>query len=421
MTVAAGSARRSPSPRSGGQGSMSTSHWVVIGGGIAGTSCAYFLAADGHQVTLLERAGLCSGTTSACQNNVGVPLGAGDATAYYQAAYAVYEELRAAGFDLGFVRHGHLYVARDEMVAEALLGSLEQAQRSGMRAYSIPPQEYRAVEPRLAHDIEAAVFLPGGAQVSPMQVVFDLARAASRLGARIVTGAEVHGISVVSGRARSVETTRGRFEADGIVIAAGAWSRRVGELAGLSIPVFPRRGQVLVTESAPGWLSRGIIDYGFDVALMEGNAGTSQGSVIGTVVQPLPSGNILIGGSVEDAGYDRGLDRPILAEMARLALACVPDIGSLRVIRAYAGLRPSTPDGWPIVGPCSGVAGLMLATGHGGAGIDGGPLAGRLVADLVAGRPPVIDPGPVSPDRFGPSLHAGHASAAGSTRAGEAR
>jgi sarcosine oxidase subunit beta len=388
---------------------MPTSDWIVIGGGIAGASCAYFLASDGHRVTLLERAGICSGTTSAGQNNIGVPLGAGEATAYFQAALGVYGALRADGFDLGYVRHGHLYVARNPEVADALRGALEQARLAGVTAHAIPHQEYRAVEPRLAQDTEAAVLMPDGAQVSPMQTVFELARAASALGARIETGAEVVGISIVGGRFRSVETTKGRFEADGVVIAAGVWSRRIGELAGLDVPVFPRKGQVLVTGPAAGWLSHGIIDYGFDVALMEGSASSSQGTTIGTVIQPLPSGNLLIGGSFEDAGFDRAVDRRVQSEIVRLALACVPDIGSLKIIRTYAGLRPSTPDGWPIVGACSEVGGLMLATGHGSGGIDGGPIAGHLVADLVAGRPPIIDARTVGPDRFGTLLYAGPA------------
>ena len=383
---------------------MTTSDWIVIGAGIAGASCAYFLAADGHQVTLLERGGIASGTSSAGQNNIGVPLGAGAATPYFQAALGVYASLRGQGFDLGFKRHGHLYVARDGDAADALRRALEQPRLAGVAAHLVLPSEFRDVEPRLSRDIEVAVLMPDGAQVSPMQTVFELVSAASRLGARIVTGAEVRGITMVDGRPRSVETASGSIRADGIVIAAGVWSQPIGQLIGLHIPVFPRRGQVLVTEPAVGWLRHCLTDYAFDEALMAGTD-RARGAVLGSVIQPLPRGNLLIGGSLEDAGFDRSVDRRIQSEIARLAVAFVPDIAALRIIRTYAGLRPATADGWPIVGACPELPGVMLATGHGGGGIDGGPVAGRLVADLIAGRSPVMDPRLVSPERFGADLY----------------
>jgi len=390
--------------------------WIVIGGGIVGASCAYFLAADGHEVTLVERAGLAGGTSSACQNNMGAPIGGGEATRYFQTAVGVYDELRAKGFDLDYVRHGHLYVARTESVAEALLHSAEEAQRAGLRVEIITPEEYHRVEPRLAPGIKAAALLPDGAQVSPMAVVFELARAAVDLGARILTRTEVTGITAAGDRIRGVETSGGPIECDGVVIAAGPWSAQVATLAGLAIPVAPRRGTILVTEPAPGWLSHGVIDYGFDSALLEAAAPGEHEAVLGTVVQPLPSGNLLIGGSVEIAGFDRKVDRRIAGEIARLAAECLPDIRSLKIIRTYAGLRPYTPDGLPLVGPVPELDGLMLATGHGGAGIDAGPLAGRLTADLVAARAPIVDPSILRPDRFG-TLVPGGASDAG-TRPG---
>ena len=377
------------------------SRWIVVGGGIVGAACAYFLAAERHEVTLLERAGLTSGTSSSGQSNIGVPPGAGDAFPYFQAAAETYQILRDQGFDLGFQRHGHLYVARDSTAAGQLLRDVEQVREAGLATHILTTSEIRSAQPRLSAEVEVAVLLPSGAQVSPMQTVFELSRAARTMGARIVTGTEVRGISVIRGQFDSVETTAGRIHADGIVIAAGAWSQHVAGLAGLNVPVRPRKGHVLVTEPAAGWMSHTIIDYGFDAALLEGSASTPEDAIVGSVIQPLPTGNLLIGGSAEGKGFDRVVDRHTLMRIGMQSLELMPAIGSLRVIRTYAGLRPWTPDGWPIIGACPEIDGVVFATGHNSAGINAGPVTGRIVADVVAGRRPIFDTRPLSPDRFG--------------------
>jgi len=382
-----------------------SSRWIVAGGGMAGASCAYHLAADGHEVTLIERGGLVSGTSGAGQNNIGIPLGAGEAMPYFLTAFEAYRELLGAGFDFGFRRQGHLYVALDPEVADHAHRAAEQLRDAGVSVSLPGRRELEVAEPRLARTIETAVLLPDGAQVSPAQTVHELAQAAASLGARIVTGTEVTGITVENGRFRAVETSAGRLDADGIVLAAGVWSRGLGALAGVNLPVFPRRGHLLVSEPVPGWTSHSVLDFGFDLALMAGTSEASEGPAIGAVIQPVPAGNLLIGGSYEDAGYDRTVDRETLTRIAREAVRVMPDIASLSIVRTWAGLRPATADGWPLVGTCSRIEGLMLATGHGGGGIDGGPIAGRLIADLVAGRRIPVELAALDPNRLGEALY----------------
>jgi glycine/D-amino acid oxidase-like deaminating enzyme len=381
------------------------SDWIVVGGGIVGAACAYYLASDGHRVTLLERGDLASGTSGAGQNNIGVPLAADERTAYFQTAFAAYMELRDLGFEFDFQAHGHLYVALNPEVAKIATSAAEQLRVAGVSVRLLGRRDLAAAEPRLARTVEAAVLLPDGAQVSPLQTVHELATAATRLGARIVTGTEVTGVSLSHGQFTSVSTTRGRFDADGLVIAAGVWSRQLGTLAGLDVPVFPRKGHVLVTEPAPRWMSHGVMDFGFDLALMMGASKSSDAATVGAVIQPLPSGNIAVGGSYEDAGFDRAVEDMVVERITDEAARVMPDIRSLKILRRHAGLRPVSSDGWPLVGACSQIQGLMLATGHGSGGIDGGPIAGRLIADLVAGRRigPELDA--LDPGRLGAALY----------------
>jgi glycine/D-amino acid oxidase-like deaminating enzyme len=375
-------------------------HWIVIGAGIVGAACAYFLALDGHRVTVIDRSGVARGTTGAGQNNIGVPPGAGAAMGLFKGAADTYSLLRARGFGLGYVRHGHLYVARTAAIAQELVVAADRIRECGVAAEVMSSREARAIEPQLSERIELAVLLPDGAQVSPMQTTFELLSAARGMGAQVVTDATVGAILLDGGRFKGVQTSRGSYWGDGAVLAAGAWSQEVGALAGVTIPVRPRRGHILVTRSAPGWLSHCLIDYGFDAALLAGSTASQPTVTVGTAIQPLPSGNLLIGGSAEDAGFDRTVDRGILARIGGLARELLPEIGKLEIIRTYAGLRPWAPDGNPTIGPCPEVDGILLATGHGSAGINLGPFTGRLIADMVAGRPMLTEMSSFNPARL---------------------
>ncbi len=290
------------------------------------------------------------------------------------------------------------------------------------------PTDLRRLEPVLTHAIPAAAFQPDNAQVDPRRTIRALAAHARRLGARIALAQPVTGLTVQHGRVTGVRTPTGPVAVGAVVIAAGAWSREVGHLCGLRIPVWPRKGHILVTAPRRRWLRHFLVEYGYEATLGLGfhatQAGTPPGGDIptregrtldgppvgepevGTVVQPLPAGPLLVGNSREYAGHD---DRPSgerLAQIVARALRFLPGLDAVPAIRSFAGLRPWSPDGFPLVGACDGIAGVYLATGHGGGGITGGPLAGRLIADLLTGRAPVIDPRPLRPDRFGPSLYA---------------
>ena len=190
------------------------------------------------------------------------------------------------------------------------------------------------------------------------------------------------------------------------MIAAGAWSRAVGALVGLSLPVWPLKGHVLVTEPLRGLLRHYLTEAEYEVAAASFAATemTPQGPKPGgaratAVLQPLPSGQILIGSSREFAD-DREVDRTRLAQIARRAAKMVPVLARRRIIRTYAGLRPWTPDGRPLIGATREVEGLMIATGHAGEGNTRALITARLIGDLMAGATPPIDPGPLSPDRF---------------------
>jgi glycine/D-amino acid oxidase-like deaminating enzyme len=241
-----------------------------------------------------------------------------------------------------------------------------------------------------------------------MKVVTELARRAVDAGSTVAVDSPVIAVEQHGDRVAAVVPPHGRVATEWLVIAAGAWSREVGALLGLHVPVWPLKGHVLVTEPAPGFILHYVSENAYE-ATMEamrslpiGVDGPALGgpAAMATVIQPLPSGSFLIGSSREFAGFDRDVNRLRLRELAARAMRVVPRLGVLRLLRTYAGLRPWSPDGRPLVGRSAALGGLAFATGHAGDGNTGALLTGKLVAADLVGSTPPVDLRPYSPDRF---------------------
>jgi sarcosine oxidase subunit beta len=249
--------------------------------------------------------------------------------------------------------------------------------------------EARKRQPALSPNLIAATYSPADAEVSPLKLTFGFARAAKRLGAVIHTGTKVTGIDSQSGRVSGVVTENGAFRADIVINAAGVYAPFIGRMAGLNIPIKPRRGQIVITEAMPPyifgelWSARYITaKHTPDLIRLEDPQAAELG--VGLALGQAQKGNLLIGGTRELAGYDLAVTPEAVAAILRHAVNIVPGLKNIHVIRVFSGLRPYTPDGMPILGPTA-LAGFLMAAGHEGDGIALAPLTGKLLADYVAG------------------------------------
>lgn len=225
--------------------------------------------------------------------------------------------------------------------------------------------------------------------------------AAARLvrasGARLVTGAAVTGVLRGGGGAvRGVRTGLGEIHAPYVVNAAGTWGGELAALAGVHLPVLPRRGFVLVTEPLPRLVRHKVYaaDYVADVASDSAALQTSP------VVEGTAAGPVLIGATRERVGFDRSLSLPALRALAAGATRLFPFLERVRAMRTYLGFRPYLPDHLPAIGPDPRVPGLFHACGHEGAGIGLSTGTGQLIAQMLAGEAPALEPAPFRPDRF---------------------
>jgi glycine/D-amino acid oxidase-like deaminating enzyme len=379
---------------------------VVIGGGIVGAACAYYLCQAGLNVHLVERAFPASGTSRACDGLILLwDKSPGAELSLARASALLWAEL-ADRLDLGFeyTRSGSVLLADDEISMAAGQARATAMSAAGFRAEVLDGASLHCLEPNLSLDLAGGVLFADDAQVNPQRATWALLSAALRRGLTLHPHAEVIGIRRApgsEGRIQGVITRAGEIAAEAIVCAAGVWSNQVAGLLGVALPIRPRQGQILVTSRMPGLIHHPLLEGGY-VSTVQSAAADLQVALVAELTE---SGTLLLGSSRQFVGFDRRVLPAVVQAIAARAVRFLPVLArkEVKIIRAYAGLRPWSPDHRPLIGPVPSVPGFYLASGHEGAGIGLAPITGRLMAGWLTGAslPPVA--AAVRPGRF-PSL-----------------
>ncbi|MFH8466363.1 NAD(P)/FAD-dependent oxidoreductase [Streptomyces sp. NPDC017991] len=379
---------------------------VVVGAGMVGAATALYAARAGLSAVLVDRGPVAGGTTGAGEGNLlvsdkepGPELELALLSARLWADLAAEPGMGESGVGESFeyeTKGGLVVASASEGLAA--LEELAAAQRpAGVRTESVGPDQLHDLEPYLAHGLAGGVLYPQDAQVMPTLAAARLVRLARTAGASLRTGRTVTDVlRTASGAVRGVRTSHGDIHAPAVVNAAGTWGGELAALAGVSLPVLPRRGFVLVTEPLPRRVRHKVYaaDYVADVASDSAALQTSP------VVEGTAAGPVLIGASRERVGFDRSFSLPVTRELAAGATRLFPFLAQVRAMRAYLGFRPYMPDHLPAVGPDARVPGLFHACGHEGAGIGLATGTGHLIAQVLAGRTSDLDLAPFRPDRF---------------------
>ncbi|MFD9811931.1 NAD(P)/FAD-dependent oxidoreductase [Streptomyces sp. NPDC059080] len=377
---------------------------VIVGAGVVGAACAYYASRSGLSVAVVDRGSVAGGTTGAGEGNLLVSdkvPGPELELALLSASLwcRLSEELPP---DIEYELKGGLVVAASEESLTVLSATAAGQRGAGIEACHVTSDRLRDVEPHLAPDLAGGCHYPQDAQVQPAVAASELLHAAGRAGARLCPGQEVIGIlKDREGAVLGVRTARDELRAPVVVNAAGAWGGEVAKLAGVDVPVLPRRGFVLVTEPLPRLIRHKVYAAEYVSDVSSGSAALQTSPVI----EGTPSGPVLIGASRERVGFDRTLSVPVVARLAAQAVGLFPVLTDVRVLRAYHGFRPYLIDHLPAIGPDPRVPGLFHACGHEGAGVGLAPATGLLIADAIRGRQPVLDLGPFAPDRFDTTCH----------------
>ncbi len=376
---------------------------IVIGAGVIGSSIAYHLARHKVKVLLLEKGEIASGTSSACDGmvflqskrpGIHLQLAMESRNRFAQ----LHHELPVS---IEYHACGGLVVVETQDEWLAMHDFVEEQQKIGLDVSLLDGSQLRKIEPCLSNHILGATYCSLDGQVNPIALSLGFALGAKSLGARLATHARVCGIDANAGGGFTVITQAGRFDAGLVINACGVNAPEIGTMVGVDIPIKPRRGQIVVTEKSPPMLRHCILSaryiaakYSPDIAA-EGREGIS--------IEQTQNGNFLLGSTREFAGFDNRTTTGGLRRIAVNTTKLIPRLKRVNVIRAFAGLRPYTPDGLPILGPVEQVPGFFIAAGHEGDGVALAPITGELVAQMIiTGKSPV----PLDEFSYGRFAHA---------------
>ena len=365
---------------------------IVVGGGVIGLLSALRLRQAGLSVEVFEKSD--PGTESSWAG-LGVlsPEAAEGRPAEWlrlaQSSLALYpalaDELRAAtGIDVELRRDGLLYLALDESEVEALHADAAAQQAAGVPVPWLSARDARALEPNLTDELCAVLHYRHGWRVDNLRLNSALVMALSAAGVPVHAWQEVTEIVSEDGRVLGVRAGVGEYQARWVVLAAGAWS---GSIPGVSLPVRPAKGQALLLDAS------GIESF---------NLSHVVDSRLGYVV-PRRNAQLLLGATVEEAGFDKQVSESALGQLLAGAERVVPALKDAKIRETWAGLRPRSADDLPLLGPVAACEGLIAATGHFRNGILLAPLTAQLVTAWITGQPTPADADMFSPNRFTPA------------------
>jgi sarcosine oxidase subunit beta len=368
-----------------------TADVAVVGGGVVGCSIAYHLAQRGvSRVLLLERETVGSGTTSKAAGGIRAQFPTETEIRFSLDAIRTFETFAEEfGIDIGYRKIGYLFLIADEEDLAGFRTRIELQRRLGVDVRLITPREAQALVPALnVDDVIAAAWGPNDGMAGPAEVTQGFARRARALGVTIAEGVAVTGIDRSGDRVTGVRTSDGAVAAPIVIDAAGPGAARIARLAGVDVPVHPRRRHIFFTEPFP--------DIPGPIPLTTDRA-------TGFYFRKEMEQVLLSPGDVEDIHDDdpaAPMDWGRVDEAVEKAVHRVPALERARISGGWAGLRPLTPDDHAIIGWAPGVEGFFLAVGFGGHGFQHSPTTGRVVAEWLTAGKPSIDLGLFDPGRF---------------------
>ena len=371
---------------------------VVVGAGIVGCATTYELTKRGVPVTLVDRGEVSGGTTGLGEGNaLCSDKDEGPELDLAVAGMPLFDEIEELVGDGARIRRkGALIVHPDPATWSAEPARAERLNAAGVRAGLLPPDEVPELEPNLTGAIHGALFVAEDLQCDPRAIAVALAAWSREHGATIQTHTQVTALEPGAGVRLSDGTL---LPAEAIVLAAGPWSAPLAETAGLQLPLEPRKGQLTrlrLPEPDPAFLHRKIVDGSY-LTTVTSSAADRQ---LSTVVETTWDGHLIVGSTRERCGFDSTVDDGLATEVQARASRLVPALAELHRDSTWIGFRPWLPDHLPAIGPSPAAPGLWIGTGHEGAGIQLGPITGRILAQGITGEEAAIDLSPFDPDRF---------------------
>ncbi|MEZ4736211.1 MAG: FAD-binding oxidoreductase [Caldilineaceae bacterium] len=382
---------------------ISNADVVVIGAGSFGASTAYHLARRGKQVVLLDAH---EPVTQTSPRAAGLTQQIRSDTFMTELAMRSVRQItrltEESGEPLLFHQNGSIKLALTDAFAAQIADEVRRGQELGLEINAISPAEAQRLAPFLHPDRAQAIwYTAGDLYLEPGDLPRAYIRAAQCLGATVLPHTPATGIGTRAGKVEYVETAQGRITTPVVVDTAGAWTRMVGALAGINVPLTPVRHQLYITQPLPGITTKQpivrILDYNIYVRPEQGGL-----MVGGYEPDPMPVNGQSLATTFQIK--ELTLDITPLRRLSELVYDEFPLLRDADIALLRGGLPTMTPDGRHIVDQAPGVAGFFVASGCCVGGLAISPAVGAVLADWVVDGAPPLDLTPLRLDRFGPAL-----------------
>lgn len=362
---------------------------VIVGGGVMGTSTAFHLAEAGvEDVVLIERGELGQGSTVRAAGGVRAQFSDALNIQIAQRSLRAFTEFGTRpGWEIDLDQVGYLFLLTREEDVALFERNVALQTEYGVPSRMLDPGEAAALNPLVeTGDVLAAAFSPDDGHATPEGVVQGYASGARAHGAHIATNCALLGIEVEGGEIRSVQTDRGEIQTSTAICCAGAWSRQVGEMVGVDLPVEPLRRQILFTEPIPDLPRRLPMTIDFESTFYFHREGPG----------------VLMGMSWrgEEPGFNLESTDDWIPDLLTVMERRAPRVSKAGIKGGWAGLYENTPDHNALVGEVPGPSRFLYATGFSGHGFLQGPAVGEIIRDLYLDRTPFVDVSALSAARF---------------------
>ncbi|HNV05968.1 MAG TPA: FAD-binding oxidoreductase [Petrotogaceae bacterium] len=354
---------------------------VVIGGGVVGCSIAYNLALQGiSDVILIEKSFLASGSTGRCGAGVRQQWGTKMNCLLAQKSMEILENMNDilhTKRDIELKQKGYLLLAYTEKEMNQFKKNVELQNSLGIASKIITPAQAREIVPYLnTEKLLGGAFYEKDGHANPFLVTNAYAQAAISLGAEVNTYTEVVSIKRNGSKIEGVQTSKGFISTDTVIDAAGGYSKEIGKMAGVDIPVYPQRHQILVTDPVDEVLGPMVMSFSYNI-----------------YCQQSPQGSFIMGygDPTEPRDYNINSSWRFLEEMAEKAVWLLPPLKNLRVVRQWSGLYTMTEDRQPLICKADEAENFYMACGFSGHGFMIAPMVGKLISEMVLGKKLSID------------------------------
>ncbi|WP_017380704.1 glycine oxidase ThiO [Paenisporosarcina sp. TG-14] len=362
---------------------------IVVGGGVIGGAIAYNLAKRGGKVLLLEKERLASKASGAAAGMLGAQAemdGQGSLFQLARKSRAMFTQLageikETSGIDIELINKGMLKVALNEQQQQEYKRVIAIQRQSGEQADWMTGKEVRRKEPVLSDAITGAMHLEKDGQVEATQLTLGFLKSAAARGVVIKEFVEVYYFQLSKGKVSGVVTNEGNFNSENVIVAGGAWSRKLLSKTGLQLDTYPVKGECFSVVTHSQILTTTVFSHG-------------------CYLVPKKGGRIIVGATLKPRTFCKKVTVEGISILMEQAKKLMPSIVEAEWERAWAGIRPQTADGLPYLGEHPIYKGLFIATGHFRNGILLSPITGEVIADLVEGKPTSLNLEPFRVDRL---------------------